>query len=92
MCRIEKAQLAHDVLAYMIQHREAQDTLEGIVEWWLMQQEIERQIADVQEVLTDLVQKDLVVQQQGPDSRIHYRINRNKQSEILTLLAQTDQP
>ena len=89
MCRIEKAQLAHDVLAYMVEHREAQDTLEGIVEWWLMQQEIERQIADVQDVLTDLVAKDLVVQQQGPDSRIHYRINHRRENEILTLLAQS---
>ena len=90
MCRIGKAQLEHDVLTYMVEHKDAQDTLEGIVEWWLMQQEIEHQLTEIQELLNELVDKDFVIRQKGLDSRFHYRVNRNRETEILALLAQSD--
>lgn len=91
MCRVEKAQLAHDVLTYMFEHQDAQDTLEGIIEWWLVEQEIKHQIVAVKEVVAELVGKDLIIEHRGPDARFHYRVNRNKEQEILALLAQQEQ-
>jgi predicted transcriptional regulator len=90
MCRIKKAQLEHDVLTYMVEHKEAQDTLEGIVEWWLMEQEIQHQLADIQNLLNELVDKDFVIRHKGSDSRFHYRVNGNRETEIRALLAQSD--
>ena len=91
MCRIEKAQLEHHVLTYMVDNKDAQDTVEGIVEWWLLQQEIQHQLADIEHLLDELVQKDFVIRLKGIDSRFHYRVNRHRETEIRALLAQSDQ-
>jgi hypothetical protein len=88
MCRIEQSQLKYRALAYLVEHPDAQDTLEGIIEWWLVEQEIKHQTAAVKEVLAELVNKELVIEHQEIDSRSHYRINRQKSREIRALLKQ----
>jgi hypothetical protein len=88
MCVPNKAQITHDVLSYLSEHVEAQDTFEGVVEWWLLEQKIERQTEEVKEVLDELIKKKLIVARQGKDARIHYRINRRKTSAIASLLQQ----
>jgi hypothetical protein len=92
MCRVEKAQLAHDVLAYLVAHADAQDTLEGITEWWLVEQEIQYHATAVKEAVGDLVDQQLLIQRRGLDSRYHYRLNPDKESEIQTLLQQATSP
>lgn len=90
MCRIGKAQLEHHILTYMVENKDAQDTVQGIGEWWLLQQEIEDQLNDIRKLLNELVEKDFVIRFKGADSRLHYRINRNRETEIKSLLAQRD--
>jgi hypothetical protein len=86
MCVADRAEIAHDVLAYMYEHSAAQDTLEGIVEWWLLEQKIDRNIAEVKGVLSELAAKRFIVEYRTADSRVHYRINRRKKKEILAFL------
>ena len=73
-------------MAYLAEHPDAQDTLDGIIEWWLLEQKIRRQAALVQEALTDLVAKGLVLKDQGKDSRVHYRINPRNVGKIKVFL------
>jgi hypothetical protein len=82
----ESADIAHEVLAYLAEHPEAQDTMEGIVEWWLLEQEIRRSTALVNAALAALVSQELVLARRGRDGRIHYHINRNKAARIRALL------
>ena len=86
MCITEKSEITREILAYLDQYPDAQDTLPGVAEWWLLEQRIERQTADVKEALADLVKKGLVVELKGNDRLIHYRINRRKRREITRLL------
>jgi hypothetical protein len=79
--------LSDDLLAYLAEHPHAQDTLEGIVEWWLMEQRIVNQTAKVREALDELVEGRLILERQGKDSRTHYRINRQKTKEIIARIA-----
>lgn len=81
-----KSQIAYDILGYLVEHPDAQDTLEGIVEWWLLEQQIKRQTAKVRKALAELVSKRLILERQGKDSRTHYRINRRKLKEIRMLV------
>ena len=37
---MDEDQVAKDILAYLAEHPQAMDTLEGIAEWWLMRQHI----------------------------------------------------
>lgn len=78
----ERSALADEVLDYLSHHPGAQDTLEGIAEWWLLQQRIDRAIAEVETALSDLVKKNFLVARQGRDGRMHYRLNRAMEKEI----------
>ena len=86
-CTTEKSEIARDVLGYMIDNPEAQDTLEGIVEWWLLQKKIESRSLKVREALAELVAKGLILERQGSDSRLRYLINDSRQGEIRGLLS-----
>lgn len=83
---VRKSRIAHAILTYLAEHTEAQDTLEGIVEWWLLEQQIKRHTAQVKEALAELATQGLVVEQKGKDARIHYRMNQQRIEEIRTLL------
>ena len=73
-------------VAYLAEHPDAQDTLEGIVQWWLLEQKIKYQTNMVKEVLTELVGKGLLIEYKSRDSQIHYRTNQSKYEEIQKLL------
>ena len=80
-----KSQIGNEILAYLIEHPEAQDTLDGIVEWWLLERQIKFQTARVKEALSELVAKRLILEKKGSNSRTHYRINQAKYKEIQKL-------
>lgn len=87
-CTTEESEIARDLLGYLINNPDAQDTLEGIVEWWLLQMKLETRTAKVKEALAGLVAKDLIMECTGTDSRLRYRINDARQAEIRDLLDQ----
>jgi hypothetical protein len=60
------ADVARDILAYLVEHSRAQDTLEGIVQWWVLEQSIKRGTAEVQTALAELVAQGLVLERQAP--------------------------
>ena len=86
-CTREKSEIAQDLLRYLIGHPQAQDTLEGIAEWWIPERRIESRTAKIREVLKELAAAGLILERQGPDSRARYLINSDKQAEILALLS-----
>ena len=81
-----KAQIGYQILAYLVEHPEAQDTVEGIVEWWLLERQIKFQTARVKEALFELVAKGLVIELKGSNSKTHYRINKSKYEDIKSFL------
>jgi hypothetical protein len=84
------AMLTHEVLSYLIEHPEAQDTVEGLAEWRLLDQRIRQSVSEVTAVLNDLLKRDLVVARHGADGRIHYRVNLERQDEIRRLLGRRE--
>ena len=78
----EKSQISHEILAYLVEHPEARDTLEGILEWWLLERKIKRQKDQVKEALTELVSKGFVLEQKKANSQTQYSINQSKYEEI----------
>ena len=82
----EEAETAYQILSYLYANPDAQDTLEGIVEWWLFDQKITQQTERVKNALAQLAARGLIVTRMGTDSQVHYGINRNKLDEIETLL------
>jgi len=81
--------IADEILAYLVKHPEAQDTLEGITEWWLLEQRIRYVVAEVDGALHHLVADDLLVTRQCADGRTYYGLNRAKEREIRRQLRDT---
>ena len=52
--RLAPGSLAYEILKYLVRHPQAQDTVEGIVEWWLMEQRIVNASAEVKVALAEL--------------------------------------
>ena len=84
----DKSQIGNETLAYLVDHPNARDTLEGIVEWWLLERQIKFQTTRVKEALSDLVSRGLILEKKGSNSQIHYRVNQVKYKEIQKLFEQ----
>lgn len=78
----DKELISNSILAYLIEHPDARDTLEGILQWWLLHRSIKYQISRVQEVLNELVEKGYLIENIGNDSCISYQINKNKNKDF----------
>lgn len=82
----EESLIAQDILSYLLRHTAAEDTIEGIVEWWLLEEKIKHRTKEVQRVLDEMVVEKLIVAREAKDSRIHYRINRKNLRRIRAIL------
>jgi len=81
-----RSDIARDILGYLVEHADAEDTLEGVAEWWLLQQTIRRTTADVADALADLVARGLLIERTRPGARPHYRINKRRRGDIVRLV------
>ena len=86
MCEVDRPLITRQVLSYLTEHTGAQDTLEGIVEWWLLEQRIIHQTEEVNKVLADLTARNLLVEVKAADGRVHYRANRRRAKAIREML------
>ena len=86
MCSLTKAQIARSVLTYLAAHQDAQDTLEGIVEWWLVEQRIVEQTASVRETLEELVSAGLLLAREGAGARTFYRLDGQQMERVSAYL------
>jgi len=90
MSETERAHIVSAILEYLLKNPHAQDTLEGIYQWWLPQQRISTDRATLTEALDELVRRKLIVQSKRRDSQIHYRIDLRRSEEIATVLKRSE--
>jgi hypothetical protein len=83
---MQKPESAREILAYLVEHPDAQDTLDGIVQWWLLERKVKYQAERVKETLAELVAKGFILKDQGGDARIRYRLNPDKHEKIRAFL------
>jgi hypothetical protein len=74
-----ESEIVYEILAYLVENPDAGDTMEGIAEWWLLEQRIKRGTDKVERALDELVAKGFILERKGENSRIHYRIQPDKQ-------------
>jgi hypothetical protein len=81
-----------ELLDYWIHHPEAQGTEEAIVEWWLLEHRIQRGVAEVRFILTELLARGFIVERRQSDGRNCYRLNRQKDEQIRAWFAACGPP
>ena len=74
--------MARAILDYLARHPQANDTIEGIVQWWLLENQVHHSVAEARRVLAQFEAEALVLAGRGPDGRVHYRLNPSKRREI----------
>lgn len=74
--QVTRARVDDEVFEYLVQHPDAQDTLEGICDWWLLERRVRRSVAEVEAALGKLVVRGFVAARRGNDGNTHYRLNR----------------
>ena len=82
MKRDETQETAYKILAYLMDNPDAQDTLEGIVDWWLLQQDIKRNVAVIRKTVDELIHQGFLLERQGNDRTKYYQVNRERLHEI----------
>jgi hypothetical protein len=70
--------LAQQIVDYLSNQPNAQDTVDGIIEWWLLKQRVCNAASEVKRGLDRLVASGLVLVRTGQDGRVHYRADRRK--------------
>jgi hypothetical protein len=74
--------IARQILGYLMRYPRANDTREGIVKWWLLEQRVREWLAEGAIVLDELVRSKLVLARRGTDGQVHYRLNPGKKAQI----------
>jgi len=82
----EKSQTVYEILSYLVEYPRAQDTLDGIIDWWLLERYVKYQIAGVRDALATLVEDGLVLEHKMHNLPTRYTINRDKAVEIRKVL------
>ena len=72
----DKNEIAREILTYLADHPDAGDTLEGIMQWWLMQRRIQNQIVLVEKALNELVHDGYVKKNAYANLEARYSIKK----------------
>jgi len=86
-----ESEIEYEILAYLSDNPEAGDTVEGIVEWWLLEQRIKSETEKVKNALSELVAKELIIESKRKSSAPYYRVNRRKYGKIKSILKDRSQ-
>jgi hypothetical protein len=70
--------LARHILRYLREHPEAQDTVEGIMVWWVSERAIKHWLPQVRRSLAALVARGYLEKCKTVDGHIFYRINTSR--------------
>jgi hypothetical protein len=75
-------EIARRILIYLEENPEAQDSIEGIVQWWLLERTVHYEKIRVEEVIEELVSRNLVVARHIAGLPIMYSLNPSKLEKI----------
>ena len=82
----DEERIALDIVAYLTQKPSAKDTFEGIAEWWLLKQEINKAVDNVDQALALLESKGFVSVKHYRGQEKYYQLNKEKLQEAKKFL------
>lgn len=64
------------LLKYFEKHPEAEDSLEGVMRWWLTEVSIQQEVENVERALAELIRADLLEEVRHSEQPIRYRLKQ----------------
>lgn len=86
MVHYTQEEISNAILHYLLKHPQAQDTLEGIIHWWILEERIYQRTLEISEVLRSLVEKELLIEKKVSNSDVLYSLNEKKKGLIETIV------
>lgn len=80
-----KADIAREILRYLQKQPESKDTLDGIAQWWLPQENTQQRV-EVERAVALLLSQDLVIETRRIGIEPYYQLNDQKHKEITEFL------
>jgi hypothetical protein len=77
-----RTEIARRILIYLEENPEAQDSIEGILQWWLLERTVHYEKIRVEEVIEELVSRKFIVARKIGGLPIMYSLNPSKLEEI----------
>ena len=66
---------APEILDYLARHPEAQDTLDGILHWWVLDSCVKRWAPRIAETVAKLVEQGFLDEKRSPDGQTFYHVS-----------------
>jgi hypothetical protein len=66
---------APEILDYLARHPEAQDTLDGILHWWVLDSCVKRWAPKIAKTVAKLVKESFLEERRSSDGKIFYHIS-----------------
>jgi hypothetical protein len=74
---VETQHVCSEILSYLELHPDAADNLDGVIDWWLLEQRFARPAKQVESALNILIEKHAVEKIRNPDGTTIYRARRS---------------
>jgi hypothetical protein len=79
VCTGNAERVAAEILAYLYEHPNAADTMEGIADWWLPQQRLTENLTLIHAALRLLLARGLIHKRRLPDGQTIYRVHGSRE-------------
>jgi hypothetical protein len=66
---------APEILDYLARHPDAQDTIDGILHWWVLDAYIRKWTPKIAETVAQLVEQGFLEQRPSADGHVFYRVS-----------------
>ena len=66
---------APEILDYLARHPDAQDTIDGILHWWVLDACVRKWAPKISETVAQLVERGFLEQSQSADGKIFYHVS-----------------
>jgi hypothetical protein len=73
---------APEILDYLARHPQAQDTLDGILHWWVLDSCVKRWAPKIAETVAKLVEQGFLEEKPSPDGQTFYHVSPNCLSKL----------
>jgi hypothetical protein len=73
---------APEILDYLARHPDSQDTIDGILQWWVLDAHIRKWVPKIAKTVAELVERGFLEEKPSSDSRIFYRVSARYLSAI----------
>ena len=71
-----------EILDYLARHPDAQDTIDGILHWWVLDAHVRKWTPKIAETIGQLVERGFLEEKRSSDGKIFYHISRRYLSTL----------